>query len=109
MKYRPDYPQRFDSLEHALAWARSFFQWYNFEHLHSGTGYVTPAALHFGLAHSIFEQRQLVLDEAYSKYPHRFVHGLPSAPPIPTEVWINKPFTASEAFETSNGVINVSI
>jgi putative transposase len=25
LKYRPDYPQRFDSLQHARAWCRSFF------------------------------------------------------------------------------------
>jgi len=93
MKYRFDYPQRFDSLEHARKWARPFIKWYNFEHLHSGIGLLPPAALHFGSAHHIFERRQLSLDAAYLQHPERFVSGKPQPPAIPTEVWINKPAT----------------
>ena len=29
MKYRPDFPERFDSLADARSWAREFFGWYN--------------------------------------------------------------------------------
>ncbi len=36
MKYRPDYPDRFDSLDEARIWARTFFAWYNNQHYHSG-------------------------------------------------------------------------
>ena len=57
MKYRFDYPERFDSIEHALSWARPFVQWYNFEHFHFGIGLIPPAALHFGSAQHIFDQR----------------------------------------------------
>jgi len=32
MKYRPDFPDSFGSLEGARAWARPFFDWYNQEH-----------------------------------------------------------------------------
>lgn len=91
MKYRFDYPQRFDSIDHALTWARHFVQWYNFEHLHSGIGLIPPAALHFGHAQQIFEHRQLALDAAYLAHPERFINGKPQPPVIPTEVWINKP------------------
>ena len=91
MKYQPDYPERFDSQDHARGWARSFIRWYNFEHLHSGLGYVTPAAMHFGHAQSILQQRQEVLNDAFAKHPERFVRGQPHPPGIPTEAWINKP------------------
>jgi len=91
MKYQPDYPERFDSQEHARRWARSFFQWYNFVHLHSAIGYVTPSAMHFGQAQSILQQRQEVLNNAFAKHPERFVRGQPLPPLVPSEAWINKP------------------
>lgn len=91
MKYRPDYPDRFDSIDLARSWARNFVQWYNFEHLHSGIGFIPPVALHNGYAHKIFERRQLTLDAAYQNHPERFINGKPQPPSIPTEVWINKP------------------
>jgi Integrase core domain len=43
LKYRPGFPQRFDSLEHARAFCREFFGWYNHQHRHSGIGLMTPA------------------------------------------------------------------
>jgi len=95
MKYRPDYPARFDSIAQAQAWARTFVAWYNFAHLHSGIGFVTPAALHFGQAQQIVDQRQAVLDKAFVEHPERFVNAQPKAPVIPTEVWINKPSQTS--------------
>lgn len=48
MKYRPDYPQRFASKDHALTWARAFFPWYNQEHHHVALGLLTPAMIHLG-------------------------------------------------------------
>jgi len=91
MKYRPDYPDRFDSQDQARTWARTFVQWYNFEHLHSGIGFVPPAALHFGQAQPIVDHRQDVLTQAYINHPERFVQGQPTPPALPTAVWINKP------------------
>jgi transposase InsO family protein len=37
LKYRPDFPERFGSLEDARAFSQSFFTWYNAEHYHSGS------------------------------------------------------------------------
>ena len=101
MKYQPDYPDRFDSQDHARDWGRSFFAWYNFTHLHSGIGYVTPAAMHFGQAQSIFQQRQEVLNDAFAKHPERFVRGQPHPPVVPTEAWINKPTSSWTPKEVS--------
>lgn len=91
MKYRPDYPARFESIVEALLWARAFFHWYNNEHHHSQLGLMTPAAIHHGRAAILTSQRQDTLKIAYEAHPERFVKGLPKPPQVPTEVWINPP------------------
>jgi putative transposase len=91
MKYRPDYPPRFDSPAHALTWARAFFPWYNNEHHHVALGLLTPAGVHFGQAGEILAQRQATLAAAYTHHPERFVHGAPVPPALPAAVWINPP------------------
>jgi putative transposase len=91
LKYRPDYPERFGSLQDARAWARDFFQWYNHEHHHSGLVLLTPAVVHYGQAPAVLEQRRQVLRAAYLARPERFVRGEPQPPALPTEVWINRP------------------
>ncbi len=91
MKYRPDFPERFGSIQDARAWARPFFHWYNHEHHHSGLGLLTPVTVHYGQAQAVIEQRRKVLLAAYAAHPQRFVRGEPKPPSLPTEVWINKP------------------
>ena len=91
MKYRPDYPDRFESLDHARSWARAFFTWYNHKHHHTGLGLMTPAVVHYGQADEVRAKRQHVLDEAYAAHPERFVKGRPIAPKAPDQVWINPP------------------
>ena len=91
MKYRPDFPERFDSLTDARSWAREFFGWYNHDHRHSGLGLMTPATVHHGQAETVRQQRQQVLLAAYDAHPERFVRGVPVPPELPNEVWINKP------------------
>lgn len=91
MKYRPNYPERFGSIQDARVWARSFFDWYNNNHHHSALGLMTPTIVHHGQAAAVIEQRQKVLQTAYAAHPERFVRGEPSPPVLPKEVWINKP------------------
>jgi putative transposase len=95
LKYRPSYPERFGSLADARQWARTFFDWYNHEHRHTGIGLLTPASVHRGLASSQRAERQRVLDAAYEAHPERFVRGRPVPPEVPSAVWINPPATAS--------------
>ena len=97
MKYRPDYPDRFESLGHARSWARAFFTWYNHEHHHTGLGLMTPAVVHHGQVVEVRTKRQRVLDEAYAAHPERFVKGRPIAPKAPDQVWINPPQSATVA------------
>ena len=56
MKYRPEFPDRFGSRQDARAFCRTFFDWYNLEHRHSGIGYLTPEMVHYGHAKKVLEQ-----------------------------------------------------
>jgi len=91
LKYRPDFPPRFGSLEDARAFCRTFFAWYNAEHRHSALGLMTPGMVHRGRAEEVHARRAIVLADAYSTHPERFVRKRPEPPPLPTAVWINPP------------------
>jgi putative transposase len=91
LKYQPQFPKQFGSIEDARSFCQSFFSWYNHDHHHSGIGLLTPAALHHGQAEAICQHREQVLQAAYQTHPERFVQGLPQPPALPTEVWINPP------------------
>ncbi len=91
LKYRPDFPERFGSAEHARMHCRDFFPWYHTEHRHSGLGFHTAHDVHYGLAEVKRQQRAAVLDAAFRAHPERFPNGPPKPPPLPTAVWINKP------------------
>jgi putative transposase len=91
LKYRPDFPERFGSIEHSRSFCQSFFLWYNHDHHHSGLGLLTPAVVHYGKAAEVIAQRKAVLDAAFRAHPERFVRKPPTPPSLPTAVWINKP------------------
>jgi len=91
LKYQPTYPRRFGCLPDARGWAQNFFPWYNFEHHHSGIGLMTPAAVHYGQAAQLLQNRTAVLQQAYAQHDARFVKGVPRPPALPTAVWINPP------------------
>ena len=91
LKYRPDFPTRFGSLEDARAHCVDFFRWYNTEHHHSGLGLHTPYDVHHALAEARNTARADVLTAAYAARPERFVHGLPTPRALPTAAWINPP------------------
>ena len=90
LKYRPDFPDRFGSIEDARTFLVTFFTWYNHAHRHSGIGMHTPTDVHHGHAHAIREQRALVLTQAYATHPERFARR-PMPPALPATAWINKP------------------
>ncbi len=90
-KYHPLFPERFGCLQDLISFARPFFDWYNNHHRHSGLGYMTPAAVHDGLAQGIHRKREQTLLKAYAAHPERFVRKPPAPPEVPTEAWINPP------------------
>jgi len=77
LKYRPDFPQRFGSIQDARNFCNDFVNWYNQEHYHSGISLLRPIDLHTGQAHSKIEQRNQVLNDAWALHPERFVNGKP--------------------------------
>ena len=91
LKYRPEFPDRFGSIEDARAFCQRFFTWYNQQHRHREISMLTPQMLHYGTADAVIAQRQKVLSQAYACNPNRFVRNAPTPMPKPTEVWINKP------------------
>ena len=102
LKYRPDFPARFGSIQDARSFCREFFPWYNQEHRHSGIGLMAPAMVHYGKAEQVRNQRQAVLLSAFDVHPERFVRGVPVPPPLPEAAWINKPKVESLAVEVAD-------
>lgn len=91
LKYRPNFPARFGSIEDSRSFCQDFFPWYNREHRHTGIGLLTPEAVHYGLAQDIQIARGEILRAAYELHPERFVKRTPVPPALPEAVWINKP------------------
>ena len=91
LKYRPEFPDRFGCVHDARTHCGPFFDWYNNDHHHVGIGLLTPYDVHHGLGEVRRAQRTATLEAAYRAHPERFPHGPPMPPPLPTEVWINKP------------------
>jgi putative transposase len=48
LKYRPEFPDRFGSIEDARAFCVGFFDWYNNRHYHSGLELLAPTTVHYG-------------------------------------------------------------
>ncbi len=65
MKYRPEFPERFGSIEDARGFCGTFFDWYNQEHHHSRIALLTPEMVHYGMAESVSQARNETLDRAY--------------------------------------------
>jgi putative transposase len=91
LKYQPRFPKRFGCIEDAKTFCRSFFDWYNQDHHHSGIGLMTPDQVHYGQTDAVHAARQLILDQAFRENPGRFVTKPPVPPTKPTATWINPP------------------
>jgi putative transposase len=91
LKYQPQFPKRFGSIQDAKTFCRAFFDWYNQHHRHLGIGLMTPDQVHYGQADEVHAARQTTLDNAFRANPNRFVNKAPQPPTKPTAVWINPP------------------
>ena len=107
LKYCPQFPERFGSIEDGRAFGQEFFRWYNQDHQHSGLGFLTPAVVHFGQAAVVRAHRDRVLAAAYAAHPERFVHGRPHPADLPTAVWINPPVKKATAQEAPGAAIAI--
>lgn len=98
LKYRPEFPELFGSIQDARSFCRAFFIWYNEDHKHSGIAMLTPENVHYNnipelatLWEEIVSKRQILMNEVYKKHPQRFVKGITIIKKPDNQVWINKP------------------
>jgi putative transposase len=91
LKYRPEFPGRFGSLEEARLVCKKLITWYNTQHYHSGIGFLTPVSVHYGLEQEILVRRAERLTAAYAAHPQRFVKREPTPQRLPSTVYINPP------------------
>ena len=108
LKYRPEFPDRFGSPEHARGCCSDLLHWYNTEHHHVGLGLYTPHDVHHGLAETKREKRMHVLAEAYARHPERFARGMPVAKAVPSAVYINPPTRRDGGSASRNPVTSES-
>jgi putative transposase len=90
-KYQPQFPATFANLVDARSFCRTFFDWYNKEHRHSGIALLTPSDVHFGRVDERNAVRQSALDAAFAKHPERFVRGRPKTLQLAPASYINRP------------------
>ena len=96
LKYCPDFPEGFGSIEDARIFCRRFFDWYNNRHKHSGIGFLTPEQVHYGLTDEIVSRREDVLLAAFKENSRRFKGKVPCVARPPVKVWINPPSDSAE-------------
>ncbi len=102
LKYRPEFPARFGCIENARTHCQQFFAGYNGEHRHSGMGFMTPEAVHYGQAKALLRQRAETLDAAFQSNPKRFKGIAPQPPKLPEAAWINPPKKENVAENTDH-------
>jgi len=76
LKYRPNFPERFETIEEAIAWIQTYVEWYNTEHRHSGIGFVTPFERRSGKDIGILERRRQTYESARQAHPERWSKGI---------------------------------
>jgi transposase InsO family protein len=106
LKYCPEFPGRFGSIQDARSFCRDFFTWYNNEHMHSGIGLLTPEQVHYGMEKEIIQQRAAVLEAAFKEHPERFKGKLPQPLPAPEAAWINPPKLPKTPEKTNNNLFS---
>ncbi len=101
LKYRPDFPARFTSIEAARLHCQRFFAWYNDEHRHTGLGLHVPADVHYGTAEAVRDKRAGVLNTAFTAHPERFVRKPPEPPALQPTPGSTRPARAKRPLSKS--------
>ena len=96
MKYRPNYPGTFDTLDDARDFMAWYVPWYNAEHKHSGIALFSPNEVHDGTWRHTWAKRDTIQQAYYDAHPERFRHR--PATPLPAGiVGINLPKRNTES------------
>ena len=96
MKYRPNYPGTFESLEQARAYLDWYVAWYNAQHKHSGIALFSPDEVHDGSWSNAWQRRDHAMQAYYQAHPQRF-RNRPTTPAPAGTVGINLPERANQA------------
>lgn len=88
LKYRPDYPVYFESIEHARQWVSGFYEWYNNSHHHTSLALFTPSEVENGAWKQKWLARNETLQAYYQANPTRF-NKPPTIPKPKTTTGIN--------------------
>jgi putative transposase len=105
LKYQPDYPGRFDSPAQARLWCEAYYDWYNFQHHHSGLNGYTPEQVFTGRYAQVAEVKQAALNQRYQSNPERFVSGQPIVKRPPQTVTIN-PISMEDIAQGMSDTVN---
>ncbi len=72
------YPGRFLDLDESVQYFKVYFNWYNYEHLHSGIDFITPDQCHSGLREKIVSRRKANLKKQleYRKEVNRLTQNV---------------------------------
>lgn len=90
MKYRPNYPGTFETLDDARAYMDWYVPWYNANHKHSGIALFSPDEVHDGSWLDLWEHRANIHQAYYQAHPERF-RQRPRTPAPADIVGINLP------------------
>ena len=83
LKYCPQFPANFGSIQDSRSFCQDFFNWYNKEHRHSGIAMMTPEQVHYGQVDEVTRHRASVLASAFEEHPNRFKNKLPVPDALP--------------------------
>ena len=90
MKYRPNYPGTFETIEQARAFMGWYAPWYNENHKHSGIALFSPNEVHDGTWKQLWARRTQTQQAYYQQHPERF-RARPTTPAPAGLVGINLP------------------
>ena len=99
LKYCPEFPGKFESIEEAERFCQIFFNFYNNSFYHSGILFLKPISVHAGKADEILQARHVFLMQKFHEKPVRFNHKMPKLKKLKA-VYINPP----ESIDTENNL-----
>jgi putative transposase len=90
MKYRPDCPGTFETIEAARAHKDTYVTWCTASHKHSGIALFSPDEVHDGTSRQASQRRDAVHPAYYDAHPER-IRNRPRTPAPAEIVDINQP------------------
>lgn len=99
MKFRPNYPGTFYTIEEARAYIAWYVPLYNQHHKHSGIALFTPDEVHNGTWRDAWTRRHATQQAYYEQHPERF-RDRPTTPAPADTVGINLPKPADNETHT---------